>query len=54
MCILSLCLNQKNVKEALLDEYWVKAMQDDLEQFTRTDVWTLVPRPDLYNVIGTK
>ena len=31
-------IEPKNVKKALLDEYWVKAMQDDLEQFVRNDV----------------
>ena len=31
-------IKPKNVKEALLDEYWVKAMQEELEQFERNDV----------------
>ena len=44
----------KNVKEALLNEYCVRAMQEELEQFARNDVWTLVPRLDHSNVIGTK
>ncbi|CAM8889388.1 unnamed protein product [Rhodiola kirilowii] len=47
-------LSRKNVKEALLDEYWVLAMQEELEEFARNDVWDLVPRPDGINVIGTK
>ncbi|CAM8900392.1 unnamed protein product [Rhodiola kirilowii] len=29
-------------------------MQEELEEFTRNDVWDLVPRPDDVNVIGTK
>ena len=29
-------------------------MQEELEQFERNDVWTLVPRPEEINVIGTK
>ncbi|XP_061993733.1 uncharacterized protein LOC133711644 [Rosa rugosa] len=29
----------KNVKEALLDDYWISAMQEELNQFTRNDVW---------------
>ena len=41
-------IEPKNVKEALLDEYWVKAMQEELEQFERNDVWSLVPRPRKY------
>ena len=28
----------KNVKEALTDEYWINAMQDELEQFKRNEV----------------
>ena len=43
----------KNVKKALQDEYWVKAMQDELEQFARNNVWTLVSRPKDTNIIGT-
>ncbi|MCI04823.1 gag-pol polyprotein, partial [Trifolium medium] len=44
----------KNVKEALTDEYWIIAMQEELEQFKRNEVWDLVPRPKDVNVIGTK
>jgi hypothetical protein len=29
-------------------------MHDELHQFTRNDVWTLVPRPVEQNIIGTK
>jgi hypothetical protein len=29
-------------------------MHDELHQFTRNDVWTLVPRPTEQNIIGTK
>lgn len=44
----------KNVKEALLDDLWIKAMQDKLGQFERNHVWDLVPRPEGVNIIGTK
>ena len=44
----------KNVKEALTDEFWIEAMQEELNQFKRSEVWDLVPRPDGINVIGTK
>ena len=44
----------KNVEEALLDEFWIAAMQDELLQFHRNDVWTLVKQPEGVNVIGTK
>jgi hypothetical protein len=44
----------KKVDEALQDEGWVSAMHYELHQFTRNDVWTLVPRPAEQNIIGTK
>jgi hypothetical protein len=43
----------KKVDEALQDEGWVSAMHDELHQFTRNDVWTLVPHPAEQNIIGT-
>ena len=42
------------VEEALQDEIWVKAMHDELLQFQRNDVWTLVPRPEGEHIIDTK
>jgi hypothetical protein len=41
------------VEEALLDPYWVLAMREELNNFKRNEVWTLVPRPK-QNVVGTK
>jgi hypothetical protein len=41
------------VEEALLDSDWVLAMQEELNNFKRNEVWTLVPRPK-QNVMGTK
>ena len=53
MCFVS--LNEpKNVKEALFDEYWIKTVHEELEQFFRNNVWTLVPRPKSANIVGTK
>lgn len=42
------------VKEALQDESWVKAIHDELFQFQRNDVWTLVPRLKGEHITGTK
>ena len=42
------------VEEALQDESWVEAIHDELLQFQRNDVWTLVPRPEGEHIIGTK
>ena len=36
------------------DEYWIMAMQEELNQFERNKVWHLVPRPSHQTVIGTK
>ncbi|KAK1553149.1 hypothetical protein Q3G72_029697 [Acer saccharum] len=47
-------IEPKKVEETLNDEFWVLAMQEELSQFERNEVWTLVPRPKTTNVIGTK
>jgi len=47
-------IEPKNVNDALGDSNWVVVMQDELNQFTRNDVWSLVPRTNEMNVIGTK
>jgi hypothetical protein len=38
-------IEPKKIDEALQDEGWVSAMHEELHQFIRNDVWTLVPRP---------
>src|SRR3954467_3824221 len=43
-----------SVDQALEDPYLIIAMQEELNQFTRNDIWDLVPRPDGFNIIGTK
>ncbi|KAK2429213.1 putative mitochondrial protein [Trifolium repens] len=52
-CFVSM-FEPKNVKEALTDEFWIEAIQEELNQFKRSEVWDLVPRPDKVNIIGTK
>ncbi|GJY94230.1 hypothetical protein Tco_0510591 [Tanacetum coccineum] len=44
----------KNLKEAIQDESWTMAMQEELNQFVTNDVWSLVPPPENQTVIGTK
>jgi len=44
----------KNVNKALIDEFWIETMQEELNQFKRSEVWDLGPRPDGINIIGTK
>ncbi|KAK1614983.1 hypothetical protein QYE76_020500 [Lolium multiflorum] len=48
-------LNLKKVFEALEDSDWVEAMHEELNNFKRNKVWTLVEKPkECRNVIGTK
>ena len=44
----------KIVKDALEDVDWSKAMKEEIEQIDKNKTWTLVPRPEDKNVIGTK
>jgi hypothetical protein len=53
MCFTSQ-VEPKNVKDALTDPTWIQAMQEELNQFHRNDVWELVKRPPGENIIGTK
>jgi hypothetical protein len=41
------------VEDALRDSDWVLAMQEELNNFARNEVWHLVPCPN-QNVVGTK
>ncbi|GJW57337.1 retrovirus-related pol polyprotein from transposon TNT 1-94 [Tanacetum coccineum] len=52
-CFLS-TIEPKNINEALKDESWVMAMQEELNQFISNDVWELVPNPMDMTIIGTK
>ncbi|GJZ21828.1 retrovirus-related pol polyprotein from transposon TNT 1-94 [Tanacetum coccineum] len=52
-CFISI-IEPKNVNEALGDESWIVAMQEELNQFVANDVWELVPQPRNMTIIGTK
>ena len=47
-------IEPKKIYEALKDVDWVNAMHEELNNFTRNQVWELVERPKNHNVIGTK
>ncbi|KAI4330293.1 hypothetical protein MLD38_028593 [Melastoma candidum] len=50
-------LSQKepeSIDEALDDPDWILAMQEELNQFERNKVWSLVPKPDNRSIVGTK
>nr|GEW23988.1 retrovirus-related Pol polyprotein from transposon TNT 1-94 [Tanacetum cinerariifolium] len=52
-CFIS-TIEPKNVNEALGDESWIVAMQEELNQFIANDVWELVTQPKNMKIIGTK
>ncbi|KAH9728331.1 Integrase catalytic domain-containing protein [Citrus sinensis] len=44
----------KSFADAKNDESWIMAMQEELNQFERNNVWELVPNPEHQSIIGTK
>ncbi|GJW17593.1 putative ribonuclease H-like domain-containing protein [Tanacetum coccineum] len=44
----------KNYKDALTQACWIEAMQEELHEFKRLEVWELVPPPDKAFVISLK
>ncbi|GKD84792.1 retrovirus-related pol polyprotein from transposon TNT 1-94 [Tanacetum coccineum] len=44
----------KSYKDALTESCWIKAMQEELNEFERLKLWELVPRPDCVMVITLK
>jgi len=47
-------IEPKTIKEVIVDEFWTLAMQDELNQFKRNEVWDLDPCPKGKSIIGTK
>ena len=47
-------IEPKNFKEANQEPNWISAMQEELMQFKRNQVWELVDRPIGRKIIGTK
>ncbi|GJW44018.1 putative reverse transcriptase domain-containing protein, partial [Tanacetum coccineum] len=47
-------MEHKKLIEALEEEGWIIAMQEELNQFKRNKLWTLVPKPHGKTIIGTK
>nr|GFA53474.1 retrovirus-related Pol polyprotein from transposon TNT 1-94 [Tanacetum cinerariifolium] len=44
----------KMYKDALTQSCWIEAMQEEINEFERLEVWELVPRPDKFMVITLK
>ncbi|GJR27302.1 hypothetical protein Tco_1103534 [Tanacetum coccineum] len=57
MCMFALIVSTtepKNIKEKMADSAWIEAMQDELHQFDRLQVWELVDKPFGKTVIKLK
>ncbi|GJU51471.1 retrovirus-related pol polyprotein from transposon TNT 1-94 [Tanacetum coccineum] len=44
----------KTYKEALEESCWIEAMQEELHEFERLEVWELIPRPERVMIITLK
>lgn len=47
-------IEPKNLYQESEYEFWVKAMNEELDKIEKNETWDLVPRPKKKNVIGTK
>nr|GEW53129.1 retrovirus-related Pol polyprotein from transposon TNT 1-94 [Tanacetum cinerariifolium] len=56
-CLYSSVLSKvepKNFKSAITEDCWFQAMQDEIQEFDRHQVWKLVPQPDCVMIIALK
>nr|XP_009783820.1 PREDICTED: uncharacterized protein LOC104232343 [Nicotiana sylvestris] len=44
-------IEPKKIEEALKDSSWLQAMQEELDQFDKNQVWKLIPKPESVPVI---
>nr|GFC23584.1 hypothetical protein [Tanacetum cinerariifolium] len=57
MCMYALTMSTaepKNIKEVMVDSVWIEAMQEELHQFDRLQVWELVDKPFSKSIIRLK
>ncbi|GJY96446.1 copia protein [Tanacetum coccineum] len=47
-------VEQENFKEAMLESSWIEAMQEEIHEFERMQVWELVPCMDIVMLINLK
>ena len=47
-------IEPRNIQEAICEESWVKAMEEELSQFEKNEAWNLVPKPQNQSIIGTR
>nr|GEU34268.1 putative ribonuclease H-like domain-containing protein [Tanacetum cinerariifolium] len=56
-CLYSFVLSKiepKNFKYAINEDCWFQAMQDEIHEFDRLQVWEVVPQPDCVMIIALK
>nr|GEV63520.1 integrase, catalytic region, zinc finger, CCHC-type, peptidase aspartic, catalytic [Tanacetum cinerariifolium] len=56
-CLYSSVLSKiepKNFKSTIIEDCWFQAMQDEIHEFDRLQVWELVPQPDSVMIIALK
>nr|GFA13588.1 retrovirus-related Pol polyprotein from transposon TNT 1-94 [Tanacetum cinerariifolium] len=56
-CLYSSVLSKielKNFKSTIIEDCWFQAMQDEIYEFDRLQVWELVPQPDCVMIIALK
>ncbi|RDX92028.1 Copia protein, partial [Mucuna pruriens] len=49
-----MCLESKNIEEVLKDDDWIITVEEELYQFTKNNVWKLVPKLEHKSIIGTR
>nr|GEZ51047.1 copia protein [Tanacetum cinerariifolium] len=47
-------IEPKNFKSAIIKDYWFQAVQDEIHEFDRLQVWELIPQPDCVTIIALK
>jgi hypothetical protein len=47
-------INPSRFEEANKVDFWIKTMDEELDQIDKNDTWELVPRERYKNVINTK
>jgi hypothetical protein len=47
-------IEPRSFEESKKDEFWIKSMDEELDQIENNDTWELIPRARYKNVIGTK
>nr|GFC44382.1 Gag-Pol polyprotein [Tanacetum cinerariifolium] len=56
-CLYSSVLSKiepKNFKSTIIENCWFQAMQDEIHEFDRLQLWELVPQPDCVMIIALK